>query len=1466
MSFFYKITTTFSKMLIISLLFPICFIFIGQSRADLPTTLVSGLDSPNFLTVDQNNVYWTETSFPNKTGEVKKVPIIGGAVSTVSSQFLGFAGGTGWTDIAVDNTSVYWGWNPGGGSGIIYKIPITGGVRTTLSSDANQPGDIAVDSAYVYWSDNNSGTPSFTGIRKIPINGGDLITLTTKGGNTGIMAIDDTHVYFSYFTFSFFTGTVYFIAKINKEGGSVIDLATNLANNASGIAVDESNVYWVEPNAGSVKKVPINGGSVTTLATGLDNPFRIAVDNNNLYFTEYANGVAGAGSIKKISINGGAIATLASGLNGPYDIVEDSISIYWTEKGTNGTDGAIMKLGKTSSSATTDFKRELAEHWAPVIYQKVDNSILPVNNGLNGRADFITNFDFDDRAGTIGTICGDDNWIGAEINPLYASVYYDVKETDTHWFIYYAVFHPRDWATIKDENNITKRFEHENDMEAMLFVIKKDGSDYGDLIIIESMAHNIWMNYPIGQNITVIPAQGSSDINEGVNKYGDHRYVAFIESRGHGIYFDKYKCTVAGINIGNWYNNNDKFTPGVVYVNFGNFAHEEPDLNKLNSFYDSFYKYDLIDIKKLWDLKEDPDSDCIYCTDSQGYDAFCGTEPTGSDNNQAHPPWTIPDYRPIVNNLGQQCPPIRIKYTIYNNFTPINAPGRVFRDPAAVADTRYNVSLSIPEKTYIINNEGIANNADPLLLQKDIEIEFNGNIYPIASSLAGLDILSLAWDFGDGGTGTGWNPNHTYNSTGKKEVKITANLEKKNVTENVIWKETIYFKTNVNVTSPGTLSDLTVLSVSVDTSSAVSAGSTIPVTFTVKNIGDAASGGFNNRISLATSAYGTQNLLANFSMASLAPNESSTVIKDVTIPTNALQGDYWITVYADGPAPGVVTEANENNNIGSTTPNKITVLSTIYTINTSASPSQGGTTSGDGGYSNGVIVFVVASANTGYSFANWTENGIEVNTTSTYTFTASANRTLVANFTPTLSHTLDIISGANGSPNPVVPRGTANLSVTAVDSLGHNLSYAWTASCPTLSSNGTLIGTATRLPSWIAPVNNTGSQQDCTIGVTVSDGQGLSQQSTYIHKVDPGGVTSLSIVDGIRLLEPPPYVLNGSATVDVTIKNTSGVTVILDRVQAIGEFKDKDGFVYERTWPSEQFGSPLSLNPGETYQYTKLLANDLPGLATTATVMIYAKFDNIPGQEPITNFESGGIAQLVFEVGHTLNITSGPSGDNNPVISEGTVNLSATATDSLGHEPSYVWTASCQGLGSNGSFSNPNVQNPTWMSPPNTTGSQQNCTIQVTVDDGQGLSVTGSYTQAVISGTVDTTGPVPTIPVPSKNPITEGDNSITISTTIDDNTTGNSNIAAAEYYSGNSDPGNGNGLSMSPTDGSFNSTSENVQANIDTSSWTAANSPYTVNVRGRDVAGNWGNIQSISINVIITQSPDIRIDPTSLDF
>ncbi len=69
-----------------------------------------------------------------------------------------------------------------------------------------------------------------------------------------------------------------------------------------------------------------------------------------------------------------------------------------------------------------------------------------------------------------------------------------------------------------------------------------------------------------------------------------------------------------------------------------------------------------------------------------------------------------------------------------------------------------------------------------------------------------------------------------------------------------------------------------------------------------------------------------------------------------------------------------------------------------YTVTLSSNPAAGGAVNGSGTYNSGSSVTVTATPNSGYIFANWTENGDTVSTNVSYTFTISGNRTLVANF------------------------------------------------------------------------------------------------------------------------------------------------------------------------------------------------------------------------------------------------------------------------------------------------------------------------------------------------------------------------------------------------------------------------------------------------------------------------------------
>jgi len=122
--------------------------------------------------------------------------------------------------------------------------------------------------------------------------------------------------------------------------------------------------------------------------------------------------------------------------------------------------------------------------------------------------------------------------------------------------------------------------------------------------------------------------------------------------------------------------------------------------------------------------------------------------------------------------------------------------------------------------------------------------------------------------------------------------------------------------------------------------------------------------------------------------------------------TNDVSAYNWTSTSAYPPQGGTTYywtvksfACGQNSNYSSVRSFTVANQSTNYTITTSSNPTVGGGTSGNGTYAAGQNRTVTATANSGYTFSNWTENGNVISTNSSYSFILNSNRNLVANFT-----------------------------------------------------------------------------------------------------------------------------------------------------------------------------------------------------------------------------------------------------------------------------------------------------------------------------------------------------------------------------------------------------------------------------------------------------------------------------------
>jgi uncharacterized repeat protein (TIGR02543 family) len=128
-----------------------------------------------------------------------------------------------------------------------------------------------------------------------------------------------------------------------------------------------------------------------------------------------------------------------------------------------------------------------------------------------------------------------------------------------------------------------------------------------------------------------------------------------------------------------------------------------------------------------------------------------------------------------------------------------------------------------------------------------------------------------------------------------------------------------------------------------------------------------------------------------------------------------------------------------------------------FAVVLSSNPAAGGTTTGSGSFNAGLPVTVTATPNAGYTFTNWTNNGVVASASPGYTFTLNANTTLVANFAVIPSSQFAVILSSNPAAGGTTTgsgsysAGTS-VTVTAITNATYNF-VNWT-------ENGAIVSTS----------------------------------------------------------------------------------------------------------------------------------------------------------------------------------------------------------------------------------------------------------------------------------------------------------------------------------------------------------------------------------------------------------------------
>ena len=170
-----------------------------------------------------------------------------------------------------------------------------------------------------------------------------------------------------------------------------------------------------------------------------------------------------------------------------------------------------------------------------------------------------------------------------------------------------------------------------------------------------------------------------------------------------------------------------------------------------------------------------------------------------------------------------------------------------------------------------------------------------------------------------------------------------------------------------------------------------------------------------------------------------------------------------------------------------------------HTITVSANPNNGGTATGGGTYQHGESCTVTATANTGFVFVNWTENGNVVSTRINYNFIVTSDRNLVANFTAVQNYTITVSAnpsnGGSATGGGTYQQGQ-QCTVIATPATGYAFTN-WTENGNVVSTNANYTFTVSGNRTLVA--NFTPQEFTITVSANPNNGGTVTGGGTYTY-------------------------------------------------------------------------------------------------------------------------------------------------------------------------------------------------------------------------------------------------------------------------------------------------------------------------------------------------------------------------------
>jgi hypothetical protein len=197
--------------------------------------------------------------------------------------------------------------------------------RCLWSTPVSSPGRLFVDASRIYVSSSNGSTSSVLVFDHDLNPQPPAVTGVTAMGDA---TIDAANVYWATDgTCGKDNGAIYAAPKGNPAAAmtlaSPVECPTALSSNGT-------TLFWIQAGTGTVHSMPVGGGPIQDIQTGLQTAFGLTSDASAVYWAGLATFDPSTGVVRRHVLGAGSDSTWSS-LHDPGSLTIDAANVYWAE-------------------------------------------------------------------------------------------------------------------------------------------------------------------------------------------------------------------------------------------------------------------------------------------------------------------------------------------------------------------------------------------------------------------------------------------------------------------------------------------------------------------------------------------------------------------------------------------------------------------------------------------------------------------------------------------------------------------------------------------------------------------------------------------------------------------------------------------------------------------------------------------------------------------------------------------------------------------------------------------------------------------------------------------------------------------------------------------------------------------------------------------------------------------------------